>query len=86
MYIKSPGKTVAGWKRTSEKEFDIQLNLNLDTLLILFGWGIDQITSSVKLALLPSWSELDLEHPLHFLFPHYLQSTIKLSAIDNLGE
>ena len=38
MYIKSPGKTVAGWKRTSEKEFDIRLNLNLDTLLILLGW------------------------------------------------
>ena len=85
MYMKSPGKTVAGWKRTSEKEFDIRLNLNLWTLyFILFGWEIDQIrSSSVKLALLPSWSELDLEHPLHSSFlvicnrqSNYLRSII----------
>ena len=41
MYIKSPGKTVAGWKRTSEKEFDIRLNLNLNTLLYSVRMGID---------------------------------------------
>ena len=54
MYIKSPGKTVAGWKRTSEKEFDICLNL-WTLYFILLGWGVDQIrSSSVKLAFLPS--------------------------------
>ena len=48
MYLKSPGKIVAGWKRTSEKEFDIRLNLNLDTLLysVRMGNRSDQVVSS----------------------------------------
>ena len=48
MYLKSPGKTAAGWKQTSEKEFDIRLNLNLDTLLysVRMGNRSDQVVSS----------------------------------------
>ena len=80
MPLKSPGKTVAGWKRTSEKEFDICLNL-WTLYFILLGWGVDQIrSSSVKLAFLPSWYQIMIwtRSSTPSAFPHS-----SLSAIGN---